>query len=110
MNFQQTDVLPSLIDYLNINDNVVTYGKSFKSDKNFVVNYLDNVYNYIEDDYYLAFDGQKSIGLYNFKKDPFLKNNLMKKENDILLKMEKFIKAYIQSFNTRQIKNELTIK
>ncbi len=109
-NFQQTDVLPSIIDYLNINDNVITYGKSFKSDKNFVVNYLDNVYNYIEDDYYLAFNGQKSIGLYNFKKDPFLKNNLMKKENDILLKMEKFIKAYIQSFNTRQIKNELTIK
>jgi phosphoglycerol transferase MdoB-like AlkP superfamily enzyme len=109
-NFQQTDILPSLLDYLNIKDDVVTYGKSFRSEKNFVVNYLDNVYNYVQDDYYLAFDGQKTIGLYNFKKDPYLKNNLMKKENDILLKMEKFIKAYIQSFNARQIKNELTIK
>ena len=109
-NFQQTDILPSLLDYLNIKEDVVTYGKSFKTEKNFVVNYLDNVYNYIQDDYYLAFDCEKSIGLYNFKKDPYLKNNLMRKENKNLLKMEKFIKAYIQSFNTRQIKNELTFK
>ncbi len=109
-NFQQTDILPSIVDYLNIKENIVTYGKSFKSNKNFVVNYLDNIYNYIQDDYYLAFDGRKSIGLYNFKKDPFLKNNLMKNDKTTLLKMEKFIKAYIQSFNKRQIKNELTIK
>ena len=109
-NIQQTDILPSIIDYLNIKENFVTYGKSFKSDKNFVVNYLDNIYNYIQDDFYLAFDGQKSIGLYNFKVDPFLKHNLIKKDKAMLLKMEKFIKAYIQSFNTRQINNELTIK
>jgi phosphoglycerol transferase MdoB-like AlkP superfamily enzyme len=109
-NFQQTDILPSIIDYLNIKDNVVTFGKSFKSDKNFVVNYLDNLYNCIQDDYYLAFDGQKTVGLYNFKKDPFLKDNLMTKNKEILSKMERFIKAYIQSFNSRQINNELTIK
>ena len=30
--------------------------------------------------------------------------------NDQQAAMEKFIKAYIQSFNARQIKNELTIK
>jgi phosphoglycerol transferase MdoB-like AlkP superfamily enzyme len=106
-NFQQIDVLPSLLDYLNIQDKVVTYGKSFRSPKDFVVTYLDNVYNYIQGDYYLAFDGQKSIGLYNWKIDPMMHSNLLQKDVQRLNKMERFIKAYIQSFNERVIANQL---
>lgn len=108
-NFQQIDILPSILDYLNIEDSVVSFGKSFKSDKNFVVTYLDNIYNYINDDYYLAFDGTKSIGLYNFKKDPLLKKNLLNSEKKIHIEMEKFIKAYVQSFNSRVINNQLIV-
>lgn len=108
-NLQQIDILPSIIDYLNIKEKIVTFGKSYKSDKNFVVTYLDNIYNYINDDYYLAFDGKKTIGLYNIKNDPMLKNNLATKEVKIKVEMEKFIKAYIQTFNKRLIDNKLTI-
>ncbi len=109
-NFQQIDILPSVLDYLNIQDTIVTYGKSYNSDKDFVVSYLDNIYNYINNDFYLAFDGTKSIGLFNFKKDPFLKNNLLQKERIRKIEMEKFIKAYIQSFNERVNNNELIFK
>ncbi len=109
-NFQQIDILPSILDYLHIKDKVVSFGKSYQSDKDFVVTYLDNVYNYIDGDYYLAFDGNKSIGLYNWKKDPMLKNNLLNTEKNIRFQMEKFIKAYIQSFNKRIINNELIVK
>lgn len=109
-NFQQIDILPSILDYLKIKDNVVSFGKPYSSDKNFVVTYIDNIYNYINDDYYLAFDGNKSVGLFNFKKDPFLKNNMLQSEKAIAAKMEAFIKAYIQSFNERLINNKLTIK
>lgn len=109
-NFQQIDILPSILDYLNIKDNVVSFGKSYRSDKNFVVTYLDNIYNYVNDDYYLAFDGTKSVGLYDFKKDPLLKKNLLKTETKVRAEMEKFIKAYIQSFNERVINNQLTVK
>lgn len=109
-NFQQIDILPSILDYLNIKDDVVTFGKSYKSDKDFVVTYLDNIYNYISGDYYLAFDGNKSLGLYNFQKDPLLQDNLLEKEKKIASDMQRFIKAYIQSFNERLIKNQLTVK
>lgn len=109
-NFQQIDILPSVIDYLNIKEHVVTFGKSFLSGKNFVVNYLDNIYNYIDGDYYMAFDGTKAIGLYNFKKDPLLKDNLIEKEKKVSENMQRFIKAYIQSFNERLINNQLTVK
>ncbi len=109
-NFQQIDILPSVLDYLNIKDTIVTYGKSYRSDKDFVVTYVDNVYNYIHQDYYLAFDGTKSIGLFNFKNDPLFKNNLLDKAPEIRANMERFIKAYIQSFNERVNDNQLTVK
>ncbi|NHM07938.1 LTA synthase family protein [Flavobacterium sp. CYK-4] len=109
-NFQQIDILPSVLDYLNIESKVVSYGKSYLSPKDFVVSYVDNVYNYIDGDYYLAFDGNKSIGLYQFKTDPLLKDNLLTKSPEIRKKMETFIKAYIQSFNERVSNNQLTVK
>lgn len=108
-NLQQIDILPSLVDYLKLDDNVVSFGKSFQSDKNFVVTYLDNVYNYINDDYYLAFDGKKTLGLYNWKTDPWMKKNLMESQKPMAQKMENFIKAYVQSFNERVSEDKLTI-
>ncbi|WP_091096570.1 LTA synthase family protein [Paenimyroides marinum] len=109
-NFQQIDILPSLVDYLQLNTKLVSYGKSYKSNQDFVVNYLDNIYNLEMGDYYLAFDGTKTIGLYNWKKDPLLKENIIEKEPETKEKMERFIKAYIQSFNHRVSKNQLTVR
>jgi phosphoglycerol transferase MdoB-like AlkP superfamily enzyme len=109
-NFQQIDILPSVLDYLKIKDTFITFGKPYTSDKDFVVSYVDNLYNCILGDYYLAFDGQKSVGLYKFKQDLFLKNNLLVQEKTRRNEMEKFIKAYIQSFNRRVIENDLTIQ
>lgn len=108
-NIQQIDIMPSIIDYLNIKSKMITYGKSYKSKKDFVVYYLDNTYHYISGDYYLAFDGKETLALYNFKKDELLKTNLMNSEKEKRQKMEAFIKAYIQSFKERMIKNKLTV-
>ena len=101
--------MPSILEYLNIETKMVTYGKSYQSDKDFVVYYLDNIYHYISGDFCLAFDGKKSLGLYNFKNDDLLKTNLMKTEATRTATMERFIKAYVQSFNERMIGNKLTI-
>ena len=109
-NLQQIDIMPSIIDYLNLDCNMISYGKSYQSEKDFVVYYLDNIYHYISGDYYLAFDGKKALGLYNFKKDELLKTNLMKTEKAKTDEMETFVKAYIQSFNERMIGNKLTIQ
>lgn len=109
-NFQQIDILPSLMDYLQLNGKILSYGKSYKSDKDFTISYLDNIYNYEKGDYYLAFDGKKAIALFNWKKDPLLKENLISIAPEIAAEMEQFIKAYVQSFNTRVIHNQLTIE
>lgn len=109
-NMQQIDIMPSLIDLLHIKTNMVTFGKSYQSDKDFVVYYLDNIYHYIQGDYYMAFDGKKALALYNFKKDELMKTNLLSTEKEKALTMERFIKAYVQSFNERIINNKLTVQ
>ena len=109
-NFQQIDIFPSLIDYLGIKTKMVTFGKSFFSDENFVVYYLEGAYHYINNEYYMVFNGKKAIRLYDFNKDPYLKKNLLKLKPEVALKMERFIKAYIQSFNERVINNRLVEK
>ncbi|QGK74814.1 sulfatase-like hydrolase/transferase [Flavobacterium sp. SLB02] len=108
-NFQQIDIMPSILDYLNIKTDMVSFGKSYKSKDNFVVYYLQGTYHYIKDDYYLAFANNQTIGLYSWKKDVLLKDNLINKDKAKVKEYEKFIKAYIQSFNERIIYNKLAL-
>ena len=63
---------------------------SYKSKENFVVYYLQGTYHCIKDDYYLAFANNQTIGLYNWKKDILLKNNLMNQET---LRIREFFKS-----------------
>lgn len=109
-NFQQIDILPSLIDYLQLNTKIITYGKSYRSENDFVINYLDNIYNLVKGDFYLAFDGKKSLGLFNWKTDPLLQQNLIESNSSKLNELEKYVKAYIQSYNSRVRNNALTLK
>ncbi|MDQ1165078.1 LTA synthase family protein [Flavobacterium sp. SORGH_AS_0622] len=108
-NFQQIDIMPSILDYLNIKAEIVSFGKSYKSKDDFVVYYLGGTYHYINDDYYLAFANNQTIGFYKWKEDTLLKNNLMNQNSFKVKEAEKFIKAYIQSFNERVINNQLTL-
>lgn len=108
-NFQQIDIMPSILDYLNIKTEMVSFGKSYKSPENFVVFYLQGTYHYIQDDYYMVFANNQTNGLYNWKKDVLLKNNLMQQEQSRVKKYERFLKAYIQSFNERITNNKLAI-
>ena len=61
----------------------------------------------IKDNYALHFDGEKSIALYNLKNYILLQNNLISSKNT--KELEIYLKAFIQSYNTRMITNKLTI-
>lgn len=108
-NFQQIDIMPSVIDYLGLNTDLICFGKSYFSKENYVVFYLQGIYHCVKDDYYLAFANNEVIGLYNWKKDPLLKNNLQTKNTIKTIEILNFLKAYIQNFNERVIDNKLTV-
>jgi hypothetical protein len=61
-------------------------------------------------DYFLQFDGTKSIGLYNFKTDKTISNNLLASRPEVVGKMELRLKAFIQQYNNRMVDDKLTVE
>lgn len=109
---QQIDIMPSVLGFLNYNKPYFAFGfDAFKTNKqNFVVNNNDGIFNFYKGNYLLQNDGQKSIALYNLKSDRLTKNNLLGKDSIIQSKLETQLKAFIQQYNNRMIKNKLTLK
>lgn len=104
---QQTDILPSVLSYLNYDKPYFSFGKNlFNPDRNEVFNYAGRAYQLIDGDLLFQFDGVKALGLYNYRMDPLLKNDLLSSMD--FSSMETRIKAYIQQYNNRMVENQLT--
>ncbi|MDP4207422.1 MAG: LTA synthase family protein [Bacteroidota bacterium] len=106
---QQTDIMPSILDYLGINRPFLAFGKSiFSTEKpDYAVNFLGGIYHYFQGSYMLLFDGDKSTGLYDFINDKPLKNNLLKDSAQLASGMEEKLKAMIQQYNSRLFNNTM---
>ncbi len=108
---QQTDIMPSILDYLNDTSAFVSFGQSaFDSTATrFAVSYLYGIYQIIEGDYVLKFDGEKDLSLYNYRNDSLLLHDLKNGADSIIAnKMDRLIKAVVQQYDYRMINNELT--
>lgn len=108
---QQVDILPTVLGHLNYDQPYVSFGRDvFGDEEPFVFNYLNNTYQAFMGDYLLQFDGNKSIGLYNFKTDKTISNNLLASLPEVVNKMELRLKAFIQQYNNRMVDDELTVE
>jgi len=109
---QHTDIFPSVLDYLNYEGNCLSFGSSIFDPvtKRFAVSYNNGTYQLISDNFVYQFDGEKGISLYNFAKDKKLANDLTIIENNAAGEMDTLMKAIIQQFNNRMIRNDLKIK
>jgi len=106
---QHIDIMPSVLDYINYQESYIAFGNSVfdKSSNSFAINYLNGIYQLIENNYVLFFNGERSLSLFNLTNDSLLLNNLVNEEISIKEKLETRIKAIIQSYNYRMINNEL---
>jgi hypothetical protein len=104
--------MPTVLNYLNYNKPYFAFGFDALSNNedNFVVNNNDGSFNLHQNDYLLQNDGLKSTALYNLKTDRLNKINLVNKSPKVQQAMEKSLKAFIQQYNNRMIKNQLTVK
>lgn len=50
-----------------------------KKNDTFVINYIGDAYRFMMDDMVIYFDGKKITQVFDYKKDPALKNNLLGK-------------------------------
>ncbi len=108
---QQTDIMPSILDYLNDTASFVSFGQSVfdSTATRFAVSYLYGIYQLIQNDFILKFDGEKDLALYNYSNDSLLQHDLKNGEDSIVAKnMDKMVKAIVQQYNYRMINNKLT--
>lgn len=106
---QQTDIMPSVLQYLHYNSAFTAFGNSVfdKSAPAFAVSYLNNSYLFLQGDYALVFDGVITKEIYNVKKDPLQTKNLIDSKPAVLPAMETYLKAIIQQYNNRMVENRL---
>ena len=109
---QQIDVMPTVLSYLNYQEPFFAFGKNVLDTNhqqlNFSVSYF-NGYRWIEGPYLLFFNGQTSRSLFNYKDDPLFLNNLLDSEPQRVQIMEKHVKAFMQQYTNRLIRNQLVV-
>lgn len=109
---QQIDIMPTLLNHLGYNHPYLAYGfdlLSTPNGKTWAVNYLNGIYQYVEGDRVLQFDGTKAIGLYALA-DQKMSHNLLSNpaEAPTVAAMERRLKAIIQSYMQRMLADRLT--
>jgi len=108
---QQIDIMPSVLGYLHFDKPYVAFGQDvYHRNEAFAINYNGNVYQLMQGDYLLIYDGIKSSGLYNFKTDKMITENLIDKMPKVVEDMEKKVKAVIQQYNNRLIDNQMAAR
>lgn len=109
---QQIDIMPTVLGYLHFDEPYVAFGRdAWNEDREpFAFNYRENVYQLIKGNYFLEFDGMKSLGLFNLQEDISLQHNLLTEQPEEAQQMEQWMKAIIQQYNNRMIDNKLVVK
>ncbi len=108
---QQIDIMPTVLTYMNYDKPYFAFGfDAFsKKNNNFVVNNNDGNFNFYQGDYLLQSNGLRSTALFNLKVDRLTKINIIGKNSLVQNALEKSLKAFIQQYNNRMIKNQLTV-
>lgn len=109
---QQIDIMPTVLGYLGYDKPYVAFGCDLlhtPDEETYAVNYLNGIYQFFKGDYLLQFDGSKTIAVYAFKTDPFLKKNLLGNVPQQEA-MERELKGLIQQYMERMNHNQLVVK
>jgi len=109
---QQIDILPTVLNYLNYDDDYVAFGNNLFDDsyESFAFNTNGSTYNLYMKDHILEMIDNKSVGLYNYKTDLFLENSLLGRDPELQKQMEDKLKAIIQTYNSRLIDNNMVVR
>ena len=109
---QQVDIMPTVLNYLNYDEEFIAFGNNLLDDsiESFGFNTNGNNYHLYMRDHILEMIERKSEGLYNFKSDIFLENNLLGTNPELQNLMEDKLKAIIQTYNSRLLDNNMIVR
>lgn len=107
---QQVDLFNTILSLVAYNGEFYSYGEDvFKQTRGRSFQYVKGVYQLIVGDFILLFKEDKAFGIYNFKEDHQLKNNLIDDKTSFAKALENQMKAIIQQHNNMLIDNNLSL-
>ncbi|MFP5040159.1 LTA synthase family protein [Parasediminibacterium sp. JCM 36343] len=109
----QIDILPTALHILNYSKPYFSFGKDLLNNQyeHFSINYSGGIYQYIDNSWDYQFNGERGVGLYNWKADTACKNNLIENAAlaDSLKLREANLKKMIQVFNNDMVNNKMQV-
>jgi phosphoglycerol transferase MdoB-like AlkP superfamily enzyme len=109
---QQIDIMPTLLSYLNYDGEFIAFGNNLLDDskESFGFNTFGSNYYLFMEDHILEMIDNKTMAIFDIKKDRYQVDNLVGKVPELQQRMEEKFKAVIQTYNERLIDNNLTVK
>jgi len=109
---QQIDIMPTILSYLNYDEEYIAFGNNLLDDsyESFAFNTSGSNYHLYMKDHLLEMMENKPIGLFDYKKDLFLEKNLIGELPELQSQMEEKLKAIIQTYNDRLIDNNMVVR
>ena len=109
---QQIDIMPSVLSYLNYEGEYIAFGNNLfdDSEESFAYNTTGSTYQLFMKDHMLEMIDNKTVGLYNFKTDRLLQNNISGRDSVTQGEMENKLRAVIQVYNARLVDNNLIVR
>ena len=108
---QQTDIMPSILDYLHFDQSFIAFGNSIfdHSSTPFALNYLNELYQIIDQHQHLTlFDGKIIRDVFDVSKTWTLGDATAIRDTDKWNQALLFQQAIIQQYNQRILNNQLT--
>jgi phosphoglycerol transferase MdoB-like AlkP superfamily enzyme len=106
----QIDIMPTLLNYVNTKTSYFSLGRDLFSTKcsGKSITYHGSIYHFMDQKYYLQYNGETIVGVYNWQDDQLQKNNLMDKAGikAAIVHSEENMLKVIQVFNHRMINDK----
>jgi len=107
---EHIDIMPTILNHIGYPKPYFAFGQDlfkFSSDK-FVINYIGNTYQFVENNWVMQFNLKETTSLYNIKKDRDMQNNLVGKSDSVQKYLEKHVRAFIQQYFNCMSENKMT--
>ena len=107
---QQSDIYPSILGYLSYDKTFISFGQDLfntPDDETWGANLQNGLYSYYKGNLMIQFDGEQETGLFAYKQDPTLKQNLKgtlpATEQEMMKKLKALIQQYLEYMTTKKL-------
>jgi phosphoglycerol transferase MdoB-like AlkP superfamily enzyme len=106
---QQADICPSVLDRLGLADESIFFGSSVfdTTSKGFAINYLSGIYQFIDGEFCIQFDGRNVVSVFAYTQDALLERDIKSANTKNMEAAINKLKSIVQQYNESMINNDL---